>query len=909
MRKHTRKIPMRKNKVKGFLSFTLPQLLAADVGSLQASVKVTTKMSEDERSELHADLLANSEQWVDATHAYEALRRATWRTKEKLAYCLFRQGDNSGALAVFSQAPAKQSPVAHCFHIYCLLDGKQWVPDDVKPQVKQILASALSEIRLAPRAAFRLLDILYGSSNDDAEQRQAWLTQAIDLYPTSPDVLSAYARLAIAHPFESLENVSNRLVANAHENTSPLFIWLAYTVAVRAGADAAEGLLDNLRRRADLENNRWLSLAAAEEQFTAGNWDAATKLYVEVERGGAEFRRYGGSERHDWEIVAYASRGRLAVALSMNDESLIHQRAIEFEKNVRRTSDEWRYAGDGIMGGSPRPFWIENEMFNYEPWFNLLPHRDRLLNSVITSESRGFLRLVWAQFERDEEGEFTADGCEQIDLASQELTHPMLGEALYEVARRRGDWLAAGKALTRFEIFRELEKEWIGDSIYMGVLEKEKKKHVRDFVKGFRDAVQHVSMQTELEAAVCFYEEVLRQPLLDHKLHEEMLQLLSDLKARAELDIGFDYALVNDLLGRHDIAKDGYWSLAPEMPETAVKNLLRIASIQRSDADMIRLEQMIAGELASVEGERRQTLESLAQSVAENRTKLSNDPVIVKKAAIAAELARYPGVVQVSHLTELPFEEALTLISLFRVCGDLQQDLSLEPYGSSETPFAPDSHDTQGVFGLMKRGLISVSPDTSDDAFDFSNGEIAYFFHRIRWLVTAETLDFIDRIEQVAASGLWPGRWFRDAPNVVLSFAMSECLTYLAHCADERKMQAPQGEKTRFTVANVLRDHSVAQAYALIWRSAANAADYLVRSGVPRAQAANSIVTRLQTMVDRGRAEGWEVKGYGRSKGCPRSQMSHVLYDVFLKVGERGFHDCLTEINLPNGNPVLLAVS
>ncbi|NLC23378.1 MAG: hypothetical protein GX776_02735, partial [Oxalobacter sp.] len=172
------------------------------------------------------------------------------------------------------------------------------------------------------------------------------------------------------------------------------------------------------------------------------------------------------------------------------------------------------------------------------------------------------------------------------------------------------------------------------------------------------------------------------------------------------------------------------------------------------------------------------------------------------------------------------------------------------------------------------------------------------------WRITTTTLSLLNKIELVTGNGQWPEAWYMDAPEIIQHYAVSECLTYLAYCADERGMKAPQGEKTRLTMINILQDYSISQAYSLIWRSAANAADYLVRRGVLKAQAANSIVTRLQNSADRARAENWNVKGFARPKECPRSQFNHTLYDVFLKIGERGFTESLKNMQLPNGYAV-----
>lgn len=52
------------------------------------------------------------------------------------------------------------------------------------------------------------------------------------------------------------------------------------------------------------------------------------------------------------------------------------------------------------------------------------------------------------------------------------------------------------------------------------------------------------------------------------------------------------------------------------------------------------------------------------------------------------------------------------------------------------------------------------------------------------------------------------------------------------------------------------------------------------------------MIGECQRWADRARAENWEVKPFKRNFNLPRSSISHVFFDVFLKIGEDGF-DCV----------------
>jgi len=45
--------------------------------------------------------------------------------------------------------------------------------------------------------------------------------------------------------------------------------------------------------------------------------------------------------------------------------------------------------------------------------------------------------------------------------------------------------------------------------------------------------------------------------------------------------------------------------------------------------------------------------------------------------------------------------------------------------------------------------------------------------------------------------------------------------------------------------------------------------------------------------ADKARTEGWPVIAFKRNFNLPRSMLSYVLYDVMLKIGEKGFTDVI----------------
>ena len=83
----------------------------------------------------------------------------------------------------------------------------------------------------------------------------------------------------------------------------------------------------------------------------------------------------------------------------------------------------------------------------------------------------------------------------------------------------------------------------------------------------------------------------------------------------------------------------------------------------------------------------------------------------------------------------------------------------------------------------------------------------------------------------------------------------------------------------------VLEEYSLAQAWNMIWSRAKDAAAYLVRERVPKAQAANSTITRIKSYAENAKANGWTVRASRRDYDTPMPMVSQVLFSHALHLG------------------------
>ena len=242
------------------------------------------------------------------------------------------------------------------------------------------------------------------------------------------------------------------------------------------------------------------------------------------------------------------------------------------------------------------------------------------------------------------------------------------------------------------------------------------------------------------------------------------------------------------------------------------------------------------------------------------------------------------------------FEDAVFLVTLVRHAGseDLRVIASLaeQDPGLAPTPeFAAEM-----VKRLHERGLLRVHPASAPDAFTWDGDHqlTAFTWTKVRWGVPmgGQQLPFGPLVEALEAHlctgpGAWPTGWVVEVDDVGRRTVLHEALRYLRHSLAEYHLEFSPGEKTHQVLRTLLETYSLAQTWSIIWSSAKNAAAYYQKGGVSKAQAANSVVGRMQRHAERAQAEGWSVHAARRDFDTPMPVVSSVLFTLALGLGVR----------------------
>jgi hypothetical protein len=228
---------------------------------------------------------------------------------------------------------------------------------------------------------------------------------------------------------------------------------------------------------------------------------------------------------------------------------------------------------------------------------------------------------------------------------------------------------------------------------------------------------------------------------------------------------------------------------------------------------------------------------------------------------------------------DIPLVNIVAFLALIRCCTIDSEGLC-GPLSKSQIPYAPTPALMSEFISLLQQsGLIAVSEYSTDGTIGLSGKEIVFDMQNVRWLVPdRETNKLIDKIEIAGLTGFWPEHWHGEVESLWMKLALSECRQFYDYCAEERGFRAQGDVAVNDMLANLLRDFSVGQAYRAIWMGARDASDFIMR-----------------TKTNRARAEGWQIEVFKRNYKLPRSMISYVLFDVILKIGERGFNNVVSQ--------------
>jgi hypothetical protein len=252
----------------------------------------------------------------------------------------------------------------------------------------------------------------------------------------------------------------------------------------------------------------------------------------------------------------------------------------------------------------------------------------------------------------------------------------------------------------------------------------------------------------------------------------------------------------------------------------------------------------------------------------------------------------------------LTFRQAIYLVSAARLLGydEASEDggtiFVLHPLDIVPQSLTPNLEWSVRILKeLYNQSIITVRPFSSPmSAFTFAQDSVdleSFDVTEVKWvpnLPLERASTEIQTIESWLHTSNWPDHWMNHEWQILAKeVAIAECIQYLLWVMKKHQFDFTPGDKTKGVIEEGLRYFAVSQLYRLMWQATTNAAAYYQREKVTRAQAANSVITRLQASIERARDSEWNVAPFQRSWDCARSMISEVVFSALLHSGDDGF--------------------
>ncbi|WP_333733956.1 hypothetical protein [Streptomyces sp. IBSBF 3010] len=211
----------------------------------------------------------------------------------------------------------------------------------------------------------------------------------------------------------------------------------------------------------------------------------------------------------------------------------------------------------------------------------------------------------------------------------------------------------------------------------------------------------------------------------------------------------------------------------------------------------------------------------------------------------------------------------------------------------NERPWAPDNRLWDFERRLLNADYrtVAVHPDSHPNSFVWEDnepngsyylGKASYYLYGPEGHLNARAPHLLNDLNRIFREGPWPAHWHNQWRDLWEELALSYASTYLDMKLNEHHLEMKQGDGTLAALSDALATFSLGQVFNFIYRATKDSAAYFQRGGVNRRQAANSTVGRISAAADRARANGWEIKPFGRPWSLPLTAIGETFFSKVM---------------------------
>lgn len=248
---------------------------------------------------------------------------------------------------------------------------------------------------------------------------------------------------------------------------------------------------------------------------------------------------------------------------------------------------------------------------------------------------------------------------------------------------------------------------------------------------------------------------------------------------------------------------------------------------------------------------------------------------------------------------ELSLFHKLVLLTIFIIQTeeDFEHIKPLDSNSKNDSLSPTREMDIKCLEELHDCRVIVVDPKSEITAFSKDNDFNSYYIGQVRWISNVA----LNEQHRVSLGELYKEiyeelkgevklEWKNDIYKTLFLISQEEVLKYIHVKANELSVDFTAEVKTRDIVVQLLMNFSVSEIYYFAHKAVENAHLYYKKGfSKGKKHAANTIPNKMLSLGERSIAEGWSRYQFNRDSRVPRSYISKVFYDFFLKGEDTGF--------------------
>ncbi|KWS04052.1 hypothetical protein AZ78_1601 [Lysobacter capsici AZ78] len=227
--------------------------------------------------------------------------------------------------------------------------------------------------------------------------------------------------------------------------------------------------------------------------------------------------------------------------------------------------------------------------------------------------------------------------------------------------------------------------------------------------------------------------------------------------------------------------------------------------------------------------------------------------------------------------SDLTLGQATAFLALFR-SGDIDHvTWQVGPVGGGEVPFDPSGRFTPLLGQLAQAGVLGVASiqqrgiQVGEEGVDFDWAFVTF--------KTSPSALHLQRVIRDLPREQWPRAWHQELESLAISVAVDECMEYVAHLANQRRLPLPLEADLLAVFRSHLQDMSIGQCWYCIHRSCLQTLDYRTVYPAGQPQLQGHLLNRIRQNGELLVQRGWDTH-YDRLRALPRSHFVAALHDV-----------------------------